>query len=262
MYELTIPNIDIVTENQDIRLIGYDYLDEQLDKLGEYLGSIEVTPENIKENKKLVAQVRKACRELNDRRLSFKKEYLKPLQTLEHQIKELDNKASRFEELVRVQIRDLEELEREEKREEIETLFKKRQRIYGQEELYPFESFLTRQHLNKSTSMNKIEEEMVEWFESRQNDIYALINYSESIPQDKDNVLAQYLDCGSVSQTIQYFTDLNEKLEQVRIAQEKPTRVRANKARPKTTKLIRISENDLERVKQLLSASNIEFEIV
>ena len=262
MYELTIPNIDIVAENQEIRLIGYEYLDEQLDKLGEYLGSIEVTPENIKENKKLVAQVRKACRELNDRRLSFKKEYMKPLQTLEHQIKQIDTKASRFEELVRVQIRDLEELEREEKREEIKQLFDKRLKIYGSEELYPFDKFLTRQHLNKSTSMKKIEEEMVDWFENRQNDIYALINYSESIPQDKDNVLAQYLDCDSVSQTIQYFTDLNTKLEQVKLAQKKPKRVRANKTQPKITKLIRISENDLERVKQLLSASNIEFEIV
>lgn len=260
MYELTLPNIDIVTNNQEIELIGYEVLDRQLNQLGEYLSSIVVTQDNIKENKHLVAKVRKACKELNDRRIAFKREYLKPLETLENQVKQLDKKASEFENLVRVQIRDLEEKEREEKRAEIENLFNKRLKIYGSSELYPFESFLTKQHLNKSTSMEKIEDEMVEWFESRQNDINALISYSESIPQDKDTVIAQYLNLEDLSKTINYFTEHNAKTEQVRKARESVPK-RANKPQPKSTVLIRIAEEDLERVKQLLELSQINFEL-
>lgn len=260
MNELSLPNVDIIAENQEIRLIGYEHLDKELDKLGEYLGSIEVTPENIKENKRLVAKVRSACKNLNERRLAFKREYMKPLQTLEDQIKQLDKKASQFEDQVRIQIRELEEKEREEKKTEIEEIFRKRQRIYGNDELYPFESFLTRQHLNKSTTIKKVEEEMVDWFENRQNDINALIAYSETIQQDKDNVIAQYLEMGDVSSTISYFTELNEKLEQVKKARKSVPK-RPNKPQPKTTVLIRIAEDDLQRVKQLLAASNIKYEL-
>lgn len=260
MYELTLPDIQIVAEDKQIKLIGYEHLNESLDKLGEYLTSVTVTSENIKESKSLVAQVRKACKTLNEQRIAFKKEYMKPLETLEEQIKSLDKKASDFEETVRVQIRDLEEQERENKREEIYNLFIKRLRVYGSENLYPFESFFKREYLNKSTSMNKIENEMAEWMEKRQNDLFALIAYSESIPQDKDTVITQFLNLEDVSETISYFTQLNEKKEQVAQAVQNAPQ-RATKPQPKTSVLIRISEEDLERVKQLLELSQIKYEI-
>lgn len=261
MNELVLPNIDIVTDNQQIILVGYETLDKQLDQLGEYLSSVEVTQENIKENKKLVAQVRKACNDLNTRRIAFKKEYMKPLTTLENQIKQLDQKAKHFEDHVRDQIKELEEKEREEKYQTILDLFNKRLRIYGSDALYPFKSFFYRSYLNKSYSMNKIEEEMVEWFENRQNDINALIGYSETIKQSKDEVIAYYLECNNLTVTISHFAELNQTLEKVSHAVSTAPR-RANKPQPKTSAVIKVLEDDLERVKQLLTASGISFEIL
>lgn len=260
MYQLTLTNTEIVASNQGISLVGYEELNRQLDKLGEYLNSIIVTPENIKENKKLVAQVRKACKTLDQERLEFKREYLKPLKTLEAQIKAIDQKAAQFESLVRVQIRELEEQEREEKEQKIKEIFTKRLRAYGTEELYPFESFIKPKHLNKSVTISKVEEEMAEWLENRQNDINALITYSESIPQDKDTVITQYLLLENVSETMLFFNELNEKKEQVKKAVQNAPK-RANKPQTPTTVLFRIKESDVERVKQLLTISNIEFEI-
>lgn len=261
MYELALTSVDIVAENKQITLVGYEQLSEQLDRLGQYLTSIEVNPENIQESKRLVAQVRKACKNLNERRIAFKKEYLKPLETLEQQVKELDKRAAGFEDTVRVQIREIEEQEREQKREDVEELFNKRLKIYGSGELYPFESFLKQQYLNKSFSMNKIENEMVEWFENRQNDINALIAYSESIPQNKDTVITEYLNSGNVSGTISYFNSLNVVKEKVKKAIDTAPK-RANKPQPKTTVLFKISEEDKQKVKQLLEISNIKFEIL
>lgn len=261
MYDLALVNHEIQLKENKIELIGYDQLVKQLDQLGEYLLSIEVTEENIQENKRLVAQVRKACDQLNKERIAFKKNYLEPLETLEQQVKTIDKKASEFEAAVRIQIREIEEKEREDKKNEINKLFSKKARTYGNDDLYPFEDFLNNRYLNKSYSMNKIEQEMTAWFENRENDINALISYSESIPQDKETVITQYLLLQDVGQTISHFTRENEKKEQVRKAvQAKPKK--AKKPTPKTTFLIRFSEDDRDRVTQLLKISNVDFEVV
>lgn len=261
MYDLVLTDHRIQLQNNKIELIGYDDLVKQLDQLGAYLLSVEVTPENIKENKKLVAQVRKACTELNKERIEFKKSYLEPLNTLEEQVKLIDKKAAEFESAIRVQIREIEENERKEKEETINNIFRKRARTYGNEDLYPFEDFLKREYLNKSYSLKKVEDEMVDWFENRENDINALINYSETISQDKETVISQYLLLQNVSDTISHFTQINQKKEQVkRAVEQKPKK--AKKPEPETTVLIRINEKVLEKVEQLLSLSDVDYEVI
>lgn len=254
-------NYEIQLKENKIELLGYEQLVKQLDQLGEYLLSIEVTQDNIKENKKLVARVRKACDQLNKERVAFKKSYLEPLTTLEEQVKAIDKKAAEYEAVVRTQIREIEEQEREDKKNEIKEIFSKRSRTYGNSELYPFEDFLEQKYLNKSYSMTKVENEMINWFESRENDINALISYSESIPQDKETVITQYLLLQDVAATISHFTAENTKKEQVKKAvEDKPKKVK--KPTPKTTFLIRFNEDDKERVTQLLDISKIEYEVV
>lgn len=260
MYELQLIDTNIVAKENGIELIGYDELNQQLDQLGEYLGSIEVTQDNIKENKKLVARVRKACNTLNEQRKAFKKSYLMPLTTLENQVKSIDKKAAKFEEQVRVQIRQIEEQERRDKESLIRDNFDRRLRAYGSPELYPFEDFLKREYLNKTYSLNKVEDEMAEWLEKRQNDIISLTSYSESIPQEQSEVITKYLELKDVSATIQHFTTLNQKKEQVKKAVKSAPK-RANKPVVETTVLVRVKEKDLDKVKQLLELSNIEFEI-
>ena len=69
---------------------GYEDLLNQANQIADYLKTIEVTPDNIKENKKMLAKVNKSIKELNDRRISIKKEINKPYDDFALKIKEIE----------------------------------------------------------------------------------------------------------------------------------------------------------------------------
>lgn len=263
MYELAPINNEILVQENEIVLVGYDDLIAQLDKLGEYLCSVEVTPENIKENKKLVAQVRNACKKLNDEKIAFRKEYVKPLDTLYAQVKEIDRRAKEYEEQVRVQIREFEEQEREQKEDKIRVLFHKKLRPYGGkdvQDLFKFENFMKAEYLRKTFPMNQIEKDMAEFLEQTTEDINALVVFSESVPQEKDDIVLYYLDCGNVSETITHFNKLNEQKEKVKESlverKVKPTQAIEEHF------LIKLNMKDYAKTTNLLRAAGIDFELV
>lgn len=249
-----------IQQNQDnnFEIVDYEGLINQVKKLGEYLCSVEVTPENIQENKKLVAQVRKAYDKLNQNRIQFKKEYLIPIENLENQVKEISSLVQSYEATIRVQIREIEEQEREQKRKDIEKLFNKRLRAYGSEDIYIFDDFLEKRHLNKSVSIAKVEEEMVKWFENRQHDLNALSEFAHYMPQSEEEIINQYLLNPVLSDTICHFKREKKRLETIKQAKKEAKK----KPKVEPTTLIEIKDKDLEKIKQLFAAWNIDFSIV
>ena len=113
MNELSINAI--IQQHPVIDFKDYGKLLQEATIIAEKLNEMEVNEDNVKEQKKLLAAVNKSVKALNDRRISIKKELLKPYQDFENQVKEIEKVVKDADERLRTQVRELEEAERTEK---------------------------------------------------------------------------------------------------------------------------------------------------
>lgn len=193
---------DLKVSEPTILFPGYDRLKEQALEIAEHIKCMEVTEENVKETKKILARVNKSVKELNDRRIATKKEILKPYDDFEKQVKEIEKIVKDADEIVRSQVRQMEEQERQEKEEEIRSIWDLRIEQYDLAKILSFEDFLTPQHLNKTTSMNKVEAEMVDFLEKTENDLSLL-----SSMEHNEELLIIYKEVKDVAITLQIKQD-------------------------------------------------------
>lgn len=188
---------DLKVTGPTILFPGYERLKEQALEIADHIRSMEVTEDNVKETKKILARVNKSVKELNDRRIKTKKEILKPYDDFEKQVKEIEKIVKDADEIVRSQVRQMEEEERQAKEEEIRSLWDLRMQQYDLAKILSFEDFLTPQHLNKSMSMSKIEAEMVDFLEKTENDVALL-----STMADSEELLAIYKEFKDMTVTL------------------------------------------------------------
>jgi hypothetical protein len=153
-----------------------DYLPlkQQALELAENIAAVQVDQENIKQSKKLLAEVNKRLKELEDRRIAIKKLMLEPYSGFEAQVKEIVQIVKEADEIVRQQVKQLEENERLEKQNELETIFQKRIAHYGFDDLFSFGDFLQPRHLNKTVTIDAVEKEMVAFLEKVEKDLCAM----------------------------------------------------------------------------------------
>lgn len=214
MEEIKINEINtILVTKGGVVFPQYDKLKEGAQKVYEYLSTVEVTDDTVKANKKLVAAVNKSIKTLEDERIRVKKELLEPYAGFESQIKEIVGIVKEADTLVRDQIKDLEEIERDHKREDIESLFDRRIKHYTFSEIFVFEDFLENRHLNKSVSIEAVEKELVEWLEKIESDM----NTIQIIPDSKE-VMMEYVTCKDLNRAIKAVSDrkaLSEKVGEV-----------------------------------------------
>lgn len=192
--DLDLNEIRVNMTSGNFELVGYKQLKYKISMIAQYLEGVEVNEENIKQNKKLVARVRKAVEDLNKERIEFKKAYLEPYQSYADQVKEVSNIAKQAEETVRQQIRELEEIEREQKEEEIRKLFELRLRPYAHKELIDFEEFMKPSYANKTYSMNKVEDEIVNFLQTKERDYEALEGLSLTSNTPLEELVMEYKD--------------------------------------------------------------------
>lgn len=199
----------IVTQGV-VEFNGFEKLKNEALQLSEQIQGVEVTEENIQSSKKLLAAVNKRVKEMEDRRISIKKEMLEPYNAFETQVKEIVSIVKEADSIVRNQVKDLEEKERTEKEKAIEDLFHKRIVQYSFGETFTFDHFIKPQHLNKSTSMKSVETEMVEWLEKKDADMKVI----NSLPNAHD-VLMEYLDTKDLSVAINIVNDREARKQQL-----------------------------------------------
>lgn len=154
-----------------IQFQGYDAMLEQAIELAELIRTVEVNDESIKGTKKLLAEVNKRVDALEAERIRIKKELLEPYMEFEKQIKTITSVVKESDNELRSKVRELEELERQEKRRIIEGLFEKRIKLYPTLFFITSDRFIRPIHLNKSTALNKIEIEMAQWLEQRKKEV-------------------------------------------------------------------------------------------
>ena len=232
---------------------GYEELLNQAEQIAAHLKMIEVTADNIKENKKILAKVNKSIKELNDRRIAIKKEINKPYDEFALKIKEIEKVVKSADEVVRFQVRQLEEEEREDKREKLEEIWNKRIGQYDYARLFKFDQFLEGKHLNKTSTIKSVEEEMVDFLEKAERDIALLTDY-----ENGKSLINSYLEIKDFATVIAI-----DKREKERIAeQEKILENVESKEKEKMYVFTIKDSKDAKLAEMLLRDNNIKFELI
>ena len=135
----------------------YDDLKVQAMIIAERVRDVQVTDENIKETKKMLARINSSLKELNDRRIAIRKEINKPYDEFAEKIKEIETIVRDADTLVRNQVREIEEQERRDKKQALEDIWNKRIPMYELASQIPFEDWLEPCHLNKTATIQKSE---------------------------------------------------------------------------------------------------------
>ena len=128
--ELAFNRDKIIVRQGSIEFLEFDRLKEEAQNLAQHIKTVKVTEETAKQSKKLLAAVNNKIKDLEGQRISIKKNMLEPYEIFDNQIKEIVSIVKEADFVVREQIRALEEVEREEKRAQIEDIFDKRKDLY------------------------------------------------------------------------------------------------------------------------------------
>lgn len=251
-----ISDKDILVITGSIEFNAYDKLKSEAINVSNKLKSLEVTEDNVKLAKKLLAGLNKNVKAIEDRRIAIKRRILEPYNDFEEQVKEIVGIVKEADKTVRNQIRELEEIEREQKREIIKTMFDDRISHYSFNELVAFNNFFDNRMLNKTYSLNSIENELSTWL----TDVDRDINIIKSFKQDKDELLPEYLKTFDLALAIEVVNKRKQEREKVKTVLEEVTEeieeIRDNK---KLYIYIIEDEKDSKIVELLLKENNIKY---
>lgn len=186
----------------------YEKIKDSAQQLAAHIEAVSVTDENVKESRRLLTAVNKEVKKLEAQRIQIKKQMLEPYTIFEAQVKEIVQIVKAADEGVRMQVRELDEAERDRKKEAIKNLFHKRVQVYEFKNLFTAEHFLKPEHLNKSQSMNKIEAEMVNWFTKIEDDLAAIETMGHGA-----EILAEYQNTQSLALSVKRVQDRYDQLE-------------------------------------------------
>lgn len=183
MQDLQITDKSIKVRTGTVVFTDYETIKAEAQELAELIKSTEVSEENVKTAKKMLASLNKSVEDLESRRIAIKKAILTQYNVFEGQIKEIVGIVREADMVVRQQVRDLEELERDTKRDEIGKLWDQRIQHYEFDGIFTFEDFIQPQHLNKTVTMKTIETHLATWLELRRSDLEVIvgIDYASEI---------------------------------------------------------------------------------
>lgn len=210
MNELTINIGELVIIQGSILFPQYDLIKSQATNLANHLKQVEVNQDNLQKSKQLLAAVNKEVKKLHDERIKIKKTVMEPYDTFESQIKEITSIVKESDDLIRNQVRELEEQERLDKKKLIQSIFDKRIKHYDFQGLMDFDKFLKPTHLNKSTSMTKVENEMVSWLTKTETDLELIKSMEYSF-----EIIGEYQRSQDVASSIKSVMDRHKAIQEM-----------------------------------------------
>lgn len=245
------PDVDVTIGT--VRFDGYKKLKSEAEDLARHIETIEVTEENVKEVKRLLAQVNKSVKRLNDERISIKKRLNEPYDEFASKVKDIETIVKSADELVRQQVRDLEEQEREEKKKELLKVWNLRIQHYGNGKLFTFEDWLKPNFLNKTFSLGQAESIMVEFLEQVERDVSLIRSMDNS--EDILYFYKEFIDLGQAIDTVRAREEEKKRQEEVlsSVTEEEVPEVKDFVFRV-------FDEKDAKLVEYLLTDNSIEFE--
>lgn len=205
MYEVEIYDPMVGVVQGSVVFQDYEKLMKEATQVAEFVRSIVVTDDNVKDVKKVLANVNKSVKMLNDRRIAIKKEILEPYEVFAEQVKEIESVVLNADKQVRNKVRELEEKEREEKDEELLSIWNKRIPAYQYAKVMNYEDWRTPQHLNKTLTMKKAEEDMVQWLEKTEKELSILYTM-----ENKEDLVQAYKEVLDMATAIEVVKDREE----------------------------------------------------
>lgn len=250
MELMKIDTDKIIVEKGYIDFQQYNEILLQATNVAKWLETLEINEENLKEAKKLVAEVRKRVNALEDVRKDIKREILKPYQMFETQVKEIVRIVSDAEQINRDKIAIFDEKERDKKFAEVAKIYNLRIVKYPEiENLINFDDFIKNEYLNKTYSINKVEMDIVERLEQIKKDI-EVINKMDNSTDIMINYLNNGFDLGLAIQISQSDNELKEKIKTNEIINDKKFYLEFD------------NESDFKLAKLLLEKEKVKFKEV
>ena len=195
---------------------AFHLLKKQATELAEQISNLEVNEDNLKMSKKLLAEVNKRVKQLEDERIAIKNTMLEPYKAFEDQVKEITGIVKEADAIVRNQVKAMEEREREEKEMVLWELWHRRIKQYSFKDFVPFLDFAKPRHLNKTTSIEAVEKEMVQFMEKVESDLQVINQLG-----DVENHINAYLNTYDLGQAINLVIQEKERKEQINKAVKK-----------------------------------------
>lgn len=255
-----LDHYQITAEPGRVIFEGFEDMKQSVQKLADHVKEVEVTEETVQQSKKLLAEINKAMAVVNDERKMSKAIVLEPYTQVELQIKEIEAILKEPVQIVRDQVKQLEEQERAEKEEDIHEIFNKRLNAYPSlMEYLDFGDFITPQHLNKSTSMKKVEEEMTAFLEKVNSDFNVMKSQDDS-----SDLLYEYKNTFDLGRTMQSVAQEKERKERIARQLEeakKPRELQKEKEEKKAHFVIRGDKN-IQLVQLLLDKADMTYQII
>ena len=235
----------------EIQFPGYSELKEQAMEVAKIIRQTEVTEETIKEAKKLLAAANKSVRELEDRRIGVKRQMMVPYLDFEDQVKEIVNIVKDADQEIRSKVRELEELERDQKEQDLRDIWEMRMRPYSDDlSFLDFEDWLEPSYLNKSVSMTKLEDNMANFLNSKHSDFKAIQSLENPI-----DILNEYTTCLDMAESIRRVNGRIKAKEELNKVYGKPE----NQPKQKVTIFYIEDETQANFAEMLLKQNNITF---
>lgn len=195
-----------------VEFVDFAIYKERAHDIADFVSRVEVTPETVKSSKKLIAETRKMVDALSKERIRIKKQILASYDIFEAQVKELQKILDTADQTVRIQVKELEDKERGEKKAAIQALWDKRIVHYDFASLPDlFAKVCKTSWMNKSMSMNKVEKEMVSALEQIQSDFEAI-----SGMEDAEEILTEYASTLHLAESIRSVRARKESKEQAK----------------------------------------------
>lgn len=248
MDELALQQI--IVQQGSIVFNDFERIKQQATVLAENIKNVEVNEENIKQSKKMLAAVNNRIKDLESKRIEIKKTMLEPYTDFESKVREIVQIVKDADDFVRQQVKELEEIERQQKHDHLEEIFEKRIKHYSFRDLFGFKDFLQPKHLNKTASIEATEKEMVLFLEKLTQDMKVI----ENMPNAQE-VLSAYIDT----------KDLAAALSIIQAQEQRRKAIEASRAIDKNARSSFIFEvydqKDFKIVQLYMQQENIKFKV-
>lgn len=256
-----------------IDLSGVSKSYDDIVKLSKHMETVEVTEENIKESKKLLATVRKEWNKLDTQRKDIKKQVLEPYDELDEKLKEMKAILEAGESNIATQLNDIREAERQEALKDLEYQFDLKHKAYNAPKWLSFDKFMEPNMTlvnNKNTSHIKKVTALRDFFERYAED-YAKVKERYPLEDERTAILLSYSTNGlNMDKAVEAYEAMIAEKERLHEAQEalkrkaKPTiSINVKPEKPKATPMTKTFEfadvSDYDKAVKLLHENKVNF---
>lgn len=220
--ELSEKDLQLVVSKQELGTLETNALAIK-EKIKELLPNYDpknYSSANIDKAKEDKALLDKTSKVLNDKRIELEREFMKPFESFKEIIKETTDLIKTASSQIDVIVKDVENKEKEEKKNEIIKIFN--EKIKELSDLIPFERIFDEKWLNKTAKMKDIESSIETKLEQIRNDLITISELHSKYEIELKNDFLKHFDLGLI---IRKNSELIQKEEALKVQTEETEKV-------------------------------------